>query len=131
AGATTGSVSVDIGDKSLRKRGITAIAEEVRQRLASVPGAKIQVNVSGAEGGGQPVSWIIQGPDSTVLSSLAGQLEQSFQGIDGLRDVTNSAAAALPEIDINVDRARAAQAGISEIGRASCRERAEICVSAV
>src|SRR5207302_1465480 len=83
-----GSVSVDVGDKSLRKRGITAIAEEVRQRLAGVPGAKIQVNVSGAEGAGQPVSEIIQGPDSTVLNSLAGQLEESFQGIAGLRDIT-------------------------------------------
>jgi HAE1 family hydrophobic/amphiphilic exporter-1 len=113
AGATSGSVSVDVGDKSLRKRGVTAIAEEVRQRLAAIPGSKIQVNVSGAEGGGQPVSWLIQGPDSTVLSSLADQLEQSFRGIAGLRDVTNSAAAALPELDINVDRARAAQAGIS------------------
>ena len=113
AGATNGSVSVDVGDKSLRKRGITAIAEEVRQRLAGVPGAKIQVNVSGAEGAGQPVSEIIQGPDSTVLNSLAGQLEESFQGIAGLRDITNSSAAALPELDINVDRARAAQAGVS------------------
>ncbi|TME37990.1 MAG: efflux RND transporter permease subunit [Chloroflexi bacterium] len=103
AGATNGSVSVDVGDKSLRKRGITAIAEEVRQRLAGVPGAKIQVNVSG----------VIQGPDSTVLNSLAGQLEESFQGIAGLRDITNSSAAALPELDINVDRARAAQAGVS------------------
>ncbi|TMF04328.1 MAG: efflux RND transporter permease subunit [Chloroflexi bacterium] len=113
AGATNGSVSVDVGDKSLRKRGITAIAEEVRQRLAGVPGAKIQVNVSGAEGAGQPVSEIIQGPDSTVLNSLAGQLEESFQGIAGLRDITNSSAAALPELDINVDRTRAAQAGVS------------------
>jgi len=113
AGATSGSVSVDVGNKSLRKRGITAIAEEVRQRLATVPGAKIQVNVSGAGTGGQPVSILIQGPDNTVLASLAGQLEQSFQGVPGLRDVTNSAAAELPELDINVDRARAAQAGVS------------------
>jgi multidrug efflux pump subunit AcrB len=113
AGATGGSVSVDVGDKSLRKRGITAIAEDARQRLATVPGAKIQVNVSGASGGGQPVSILIQGPDNTVLDSLAGQLEQSFQGIAGMRDVTNSAAAELPELDINVDRIRAVQAGVS------------------
>jgi hydrophobic/amphiphilic exporter-1 (mainly G- bacteria), HAE1 family len=113
AGATAGSVSVDVGDKSLRKRGVTAIAEEVRQRLALVPGAKIQVNISGANGGGQPVSILIQGPDNTVLDSLAGDLEQSFQGIAGLRDITNSAAAELPELDINVDRARAVQAGVS------------------
>jgi hydrophobic/amphiphilic exporter-1 (mainly G- bacteria), HAE1 family len=113
AGATAGSVSVDVGDKSLRKRGVTTIAEEVRQRLALVPGAKIQVNISGANGGGQPVSILIQGPDNTVLDSLAGDLEQSFQGIAGLRDITNSAAAELPELDINVDRARAVQAGVS------------------
>jgi multidrug efflux pump subunit AcrB len=48
-----------------------------------------------------------------VLASIAGELEQSFQGISGLRDVTNSAAAAEPELDIDVDRARAAQAGVS------------------
>jgi hydrophobic/amphiphilic exporter-1 (mainly G- bacteria), HAE1 family len=113
AGATTGSVSVDVGDKSRRQRGITAIAEEVRQRLAQVPGAKIQVNISGANGAGQPVSILIQGPDNTVLDSLASDLEQSFEAIPGLRDVTNSAAAELPELDINVDRARAVQAGIS------------------
>jgi HAE1 family hydrophobic/amphiphilic exporter-1 len=113
AGATGGSVSLDVGNKSLRTRGITAIAEEARQRLATVPGAKIQVNVSGANGAGQPVSILIQGPDNTVLDSLAGQLEQSFQAIPGLRDVTNSAAAELPELDINVDRARAIQAGVS------------------
>ncbi|HLZ29206.1 MAG TPA: efflux RND transporter permease subunit [Chloroflexota bacterium] len=113
AGATSGSVSVDVGNKSLRKRGITAIAEEARQRLAMVPGAKIQVNVSGANGGGQPVSILIQGPDNTVLASLSSELEQSFQGIPGLRDVTNSAAAELPELDINVDRTRAAQAGVT------------------
>src|SRR5207248_3325100 len=83
AGATSGSVSVDVGNKSLRKRGITAIAEEARQRLATVPGAKIQVNVSGANGGGQPVSILIQGPDNTVLDSLASQLAQSFQAIPG------------------------------------------------
>ena len=112
-GATSGSVSVDVGDKSLRQRGITAIAEEVRQRLALVPGAKIQVNISGANGAGQPVSILIQGPDNTVLDSLASDLEQSFQGITGLRDITNSAAAELPELDINVDRARAVQAGVS------------------
>src|SRR5207237_10924672 len=43
AGATSGSVSIDVGDTSLRNRGITAIADETRQRLATVPGAKIQV----------------------------------------------------------------------------------------
>src|SRR5205814_3981278 len=69
--------------------------------------------ISGANGTAQPVSILIQGPDNTILDSLAGQLEQSFQGIAGLRDVTNSASAELPELDINVDRARAVQAGVS------------------
>jgi HAE1 family hydrophobic/amphiphilic exporter-1 len=40
-------------------------------------------------------------------------LEQNFQNIASLRDVTNSAAAELPELDINVDRFRATQAGVS------------------
>ena len=44
---TSGSVLVDVGNKSLRKRGITAIAEEVRQRLATVPGASGQTTTNG------------------------------------------------------------------------------------
>ena len=113
AAATSGSVSVDIGDKSLRKRGVHEIADEVRQRLATVPGAKIQVDIQDAGGAAQPVSIIIQGPDSNVLSTLAGQLEKSFREIPGLRDINNGAAAALPELDINVDRDQAARAGVS------------------
>jgi hydrophobic/amphiphilic exporter-1 (mainly G- bacteria), HAE1 family len=113
SGATSGSVSVDVGDKSLRKRGITAIAEEARQRLALVPGPKVQVSVGGANGSAQPVAILIQGPDNAVLDSLAGQLEQNLLGVAGLRDITNSASAELPELDINVDRTRAVQAGVS------------------
>jgi hydrophobic/amphiphilic exporter-1 (mainly G- bacteria), HAE1 family len=78
-----------------------------------VPGPKIQISVGGANGSGQPVAILIQGPDNTVLESLADQLEQNLQGVDGLRDITNSASAELPELDINVDRARAVQAGVS------------------
>ena len=74
---------------------------------------KIQVSIAGANGTAQPVSILIQGPDNSVLDSLAANLEQSFEAISGLRDVTNSAAAELPEVEINVDRARASQAGIS------------------
>ena len=95
-------------------RGITAIADEARQRLATVPGAKIQVNVSGADGAGQPVSILIQGPDNSRAGfARRRSWSRAFRASPGLRDVTNSAAAELPELAINVDRARAVQAGVS------------------
>jgi HAE1 family hydrophobic/amphiphilic exporter-1 len=111
--ATKGSVSVDVGDKGRRKRSVYAIAEDARARLADVPLATIHVNVGDSGGGGSPVAVRLQGPDNAELNRLGGELAEAFKTIPGLRDVTNSAAEARPELRIRVDRARAVQYGIS------------------
>lgn len=113
--ATNGSVTVNIGNKRLRQRSVDMVAEDIRGRLANIPNVQIRVGTtSGGPGGaGQPVSVRLQGSDGAVLTDLANTLEQQLRATPGLREVTNSAAAALPELQIQVDQGRASQVGLS------------------
>jgi HAE1 family hydrophobic/amphiphilic exporter-1 len=111
--ATTGNVSVDVGPARTRQRDVFTIAEDARARLSDIPNVRIRLQASTAAGAGQPISVRLQGPDTAVLSQLARQLELSLRATTGLTDVTNSAAAGTPELRIQVDRARAAEQGIS------------------
>ena len=113
ASSTQGTVEVNVGDRSTRKRSVSEIADDVRAKLAGIPNATIQVSVNGGNGSGQPEQVRIQGPDVNVLNSLADQLESQMKQVPGLQDVNNSAAADLPELQISVDQARASQLGIT------------------
>jgi HAE1 family hydrophobic/amphiphilic exporter-1 len=110
---TKGSLIIDVGEKSHRQRSVFAIADDARRRLADVPGATIRVQESGGGGSAQAIQVRLQGPDSNELGRLAGALAKEFEATPGLRDVTNSAAAAQPELRILLDPGRAAQQGVS------------------
>jgi hydrophobic/amphiphilic exporter-1 (mainly G- bacteria), HAE1 family len=113
ASTTQGTVAVDIGSRQTRTRSVFAVADDIRARIASIPNATILVQVNGGNGAGQAEQVRIQGPDVNVLTSLADQLEAGMKQVPGLTNVTNSAAAALPELQITVDPARAAELGIT------------------
>ncbi len=113
ASVTQGTVSVDIGARANRQRSVFDVADDIRNRVANIPNASIQVQVNGGNGAGQPEQVLIQGPDVNVLTSLANQLETEMTQVPGVTGVTNSASAALPELQITVDPARASQLGIT------------------
>jgi HAE1 family hydrophobic/amphiphilic exporter-1 len=113
ASITQGTVSVDIGSRQSRVRSVFAVADDIRARIVGIPNAKIQVQVNGGNGAGQAEQVRIQGSDVNVLTSLATQLETQMERLPGLTGVTNSASAALPELQITVDPTRASQLGIS------------------
>ncbi|MBI4279326.1 MAG: efflux RND transporter permease subunit [Armatimonadetes bacterium] len=72
-----------------------------------------QVSAFGGSGGFQPVEYVISGPDLSVLAR-AGQIgEKKLQEIAGLVDVKSSMVSGKPQVGITVDRARAADLGVS------------------
>ena len=113
ASVTQGTVSVDIGSRQDRTRSVFAVADDIRARISGIPNASIQVQVNGGNGAGAAEQVRIQGPDVNVLTTLANQLEARMKQIPGLTGITNSASAALPELQISVDPARAAALGIT------------------
>src|SRR5215831_2186024 len=113
ASVTQGPVAIDIGSRQSRTRSVFAVADDIRARIAGIPNVSIQVQVNGGNGAGQAEQVRIQGPDVNVLLSLANQLQTQMEQIPGITGVTNSASAALPELQITVDPARASELGIT------------------
>jgi len=113
ASVTQGTVVIDIGSRKDRSRSVFAVADDIRARVADIPNATIQVQVNGGQGAGQAELVRIQGPDVAVLTSLANQLQVLMEQVPGVTGVTNGASAALPELQITVDPARASALGIT------------------
>jgi HAE1 family hydrophobic/amphiphilic exporter-1 len=113
ASVTQGTVSIDIGSRQSRTRSVFVVADDIRARIAGIANATIQVQVNGGNGAGQAEQVRIQGPDVNVLTSAANQLQMQMEQIPGVTGVTNSASAALPELQITVDPARASVLGIT------------------
>ncbi|WP_020574874.1 efflux RND transporter permease subunit [Actinopolymorpha alba] len=97
-----------------------AIEKRLRDGLDALTGAG-ELTVSTAEGfGSSDLEVIVHAPDSSTLREAARRVEQAVRDTPGTTDVRNNLAADMPTMRVNVDRAKAARAGLSEgqIGQA-------------
>ena len=88
----------------------------VRKNVAPGGGARLTVGpLQGGAGGGStaPVQLQIRGEDLTELRSTADRIEAVLAGTPGFVDVQTSSQAGRPELAVEVDRARAADLGIT------------------
>ena len=88
-------------------------------------GFKIRMRVSGVRGikisqGDDDISLRVQGPDLSVLTDLGDQIVDRLQDVAGIRNLTHSYEDASEEINIQIDRTRAADLGmrVEDIGQA-------------
>ncbi len=108
------SVSVQLVDLAKRHRSSDDVAAEVRSWNGTIPGAKLTVQLPSVVGGsGQPIQVQVQGNDPAYLQSLAAQVETIVRNTPGTVDVTNSSAVGQPEISVQLDRAKAADLGLT------------------
>ncbi|MCX5780355.1 MAG: efflux RND transporter permease subunit [Firmicutes bacterium] len=112
------AISVKLVNKNQRSKSVDTIAEEIRTQGADIAGAKIQVSVtdqtSGSMlGGGAQVNVQLKGDDLTVLRDLSDQITAIVRSVPGTREVTSSLADGQPEMQIKVDRQRAATFGLT------------------
>ncbi len=104
-----------------RTRSNKAIAEDLRKQLdGRVPGMKIRTRapqgqfllerlLTTSEG----VTVEVRGFDLDTLSLLAGQVADGIGDIEGVTDVELSREAGIPQQEIRIDRAKAADLGLS------------------
>lgn len=96
-----------------RRRSLQEVVEDVRNRIV-LPGAKVTVSTAGMiETGGNDIEVQIKGPDLEVLRELSQQVLAEVAQVPGARGLDTSISEGLPEIQIRVDRARAASYGLS------------------
>lgn len=96
-----------------RTRSDKEIAEEVRNRLKHLPGVRVQVSAGDTGLGGPPIYLQIRGRDPHVLQSLAEEVTSLVSTVRGVREVESDFSMGQPEIQVRLDRLKAAQYGFT------------------
>jgi HAE1 family hydrophobic/amphiphilic exporter-1 len=113
--ATLTVLLVPIQDRS---RTAAEIADEFRRTLdPRIPQSRLDVSPANAfgfgGGAGQPISVAVRGPDPTTLNRLVDQATAEMKAVPGAVDVNNANQKTQQELVLNIDRARAADLGIT------------------
>ncbi|HEY4615286.1 MAG TPA: efflux RND transporter permease subunit [Citricoccus sp.] len=91
------------------------IQDEARSRLAGLERAgRVTVAASGGFGTSTDVEVTVSAPTPELLAEADDQVVQALSGLEGAREVSSNLAAARPTFQVDVDRAAAARAGLTE-----------------
>ncbi|QHE53763.1 efflux RND transporter permease subunit [Pontibacillus sp. HMF3514] len=97
-----------------RERTTAEVMQAIDSDLKNIVGAEITVSEMAAGiGGGSPVSIQINGDDYDVLKELAQQVTWVISNVEGVHNPESSASEGRPEIQVEVDRKKAAQYGLT------------------
>jgi HAE1 family hydrophobic/amphiphilic exporter-1 len=101
---------VPLGERS---RSDVEIAEEIRNKLNNIPNVRVNVNTGDTGLGGQAISLQIRGHNVDVLDSLGKDVVSIISTIEGVREAQSDFTTGQEEIQVKIDRLKAAQYGIS------------------
>ena len=124
-GTDEGSVEKATIHVILKRRGeTTALLERIRPRIATIPDLTFNIDQQvgttlGLTGGamdsirGRPIQINVQGQDFAALDRASQQVMEAVRAIPGAVDVGRSLKQGKPELSVQINRARAADLGIS------------------
>ncbi|APR70500.1 efflux RND transporter permease subunit [Acinetobacter haemolyticus] len=104
------TLTIQTTERKNRSASLQQIEDEIRQRLAPLPGARIQVGIAGNN---SQYQLALSGDDPEALISTARQLERELRTIPNIGSVNSSAALIRPELVIRPDFAKAADLGVT------------------
>jgi len=121
SGSHTGEVNISLKPQSQRTRSSEQIAEDLRRKLANIPGAKIRTRAGGglfmlrmaAAGGTEKVQVEVRGYDLETADTLAERVRQIVEEVDGVTDALVSRESGSPEELVITDRQKAADMKLS------------------
>ena len=107
--ANKGSVAVNFHKKSIRKQSTFTTLEEIREAVKGIPGADVKVEKQQmGPPVGAAVSIEISGDDFQQLRSLSQRVQGRIKSIPGLVDLRDDYNAGKPELQVVIDREKAA-----------------------
>ncbi|WP_134686545.1 efflux RND transporter permease subunit [Brevibacillus migulae] len=114
-------------DESQRDRTTAEVVEDLRTQLNRFPGARLRVSETGgmmmpglggggqnAQGGSSPISFAIRGNDADTLKDVAERLTAAISEVEGVREADNTLEESRPEIQVVLDRVKAAALGVTQ-----------------
>ena len=114
-----GSIFIEMHDAGDRERSGEEILEEIRRRTADLAG--VEVEIKEFEGGppvGKPVQLEFAAPQSDRIEPVVAQVREYMDGVEGLRDISDTRSLPGVEWKLDVDRAQAAIYGadVTQVG---------------
>ncbi|MFO0569781.1 MAG: efflux RND transporter permease subunit [Polyangiaceae bacterium] len=111
------SIQVVMTSASARKFHQEDLMAWARQRYGKVPDVKVTAQPINAVGGGggfrqQPIQFNVRGKDMDELVRVTSALKSELSSVQGLVDLDTTYRGGKPELEIHVDRERAASLGV-------------------
>ncbi|MFN2576936.1 MAG: efflux RND transporter permease subunit [Pyrinomonadaceae bacterium] len=118
AASNTGNILVLLKPVNQRTKDVEAIIEDLRPKLATVPGVRIYLqNPPLVQVGGQvtksPYQLTLQGPDRNQLYASANALIKKMADVPQLLDVTSDIQTKNPQLNVDIDRDKASAVGVT------------------
>ena len=116
--ANTGRVMVNLKPRRQRKASVSEIVNRLRPKVSGFPGLKVYLTIPQAirVGGRQSKSsydFTLYGPDTQQLYTEAQKLEHVVNRLPGLSEVTSDLQIKNPQVNIVLDRDRAAAVNVN------------------
>jgi len=118
AASNSGNILILLKPVHDRKKDVEAIIEDLRPKVASVPGMRIFLqNPPLVQVGGQvtksPYQLTLQGPDRDELYANADKLLKKMATLPQLLDVTSDIQTKNPQLNVDIDRDKASAVGVT------------------
>jgi HAE1 family hydrophobic/amphiphilic exporter-1 len=112
-----GSITLRLKPRSQRPSA-DEIVRELQPQLAAIPGVRTYLQVPpviriGGRSAKAQYQFTLQGPDIAALYDNAGRLEEKLRTIPILQDVTSDLQIKNPQVQVQIDRDRAARLGVT------------------
>ncbi|MGW4798698.1 efflux RND transporter permease subunit [Nonomuraea sp. NPDC004297] len=111
-GADRASYSVTLAEDA----DTAKVEQELRDKIDGLSGVG-EVTVGGAGGGGfasDSIEVIVRAPDAETLRTATDAVKTAMGEVSGLRDLSSNLETSAPRVEVVVDRAEAAERGLSE-----------------
>src|SRR5262245_27338280 len=118
AASNTGNILILLKPIHERRKDVEAIIEDLRTKVAGVPGMRIFLqNPPLVQVGGQvtksPYQLTLQGPNRDELYATADKLLKDMAGLPQLLDVTSDIQIKNPQLNVDIDRDKASAVGVT------------------
>ncbi len=107
-------VTIDFLERHLRKQNSFTTLEEVKEKIQGIPGARIDVTKP-QEGPptGNAVEIQIKGESFAVLDQISSDIQRRIKSVPGLTELRDNYEKGKPELQIRIDREKAALLGLN------------------
>ncbi|MFA6455574.1 MAG: efflux RND transporter permease subunit, partial [Bacteroidota bacterium] len=108
-------MNVALVPKNERKLSTTQVGELIKQKVKEIPGVKVFVSPIGIFGSADqaPIQIAVEGTDNKSILEAADIVKNVITAVPGTADIRLSAEAGKPELQIEIDRAKMAQLGLT------------------